>query len=191
MHAIALTVVMGLSANDPQTLTLQNRVVRDLIRNYIINVRHKQKEEIEMADYSLVKDETTGNIIGLWLRNPEDAQNRDLLSLLCAKHGLPLELLAEVLLGGYRVMPNTFDGAGGCFVMFGSAPTPGVKTAPVYQKKLKGDKVCATCGTKIDNGIIRCPKCNNARFAYIPKSVDPVPSERTQKKERKWWEFWK
>lgn len=80
------------------------------------------REELHMADYSWVEDQD-GNIRGMWLRNPADAQKRELLAALLAKHDQPSELLAKVLSGSYRVVPNTVDGAGGCFVMFGSAPT--------------------------------------------------------------------
>lgn len=86
-----------------------------------------------MADYSMVR-EKSGKVLGLWLRNPEDAQNRDLLSMLLIKHNLPNDLCAVVLEGGYRVVPNTFDDAGGCFVMFESEPAPG--ETPAASKKI-------------------------------------------------------
>lgn len=41
-----------------------------------------------MADYSMVRDQT-GAVLGLWLKNRETAQNRDLLTFLLMKHDLP------------------------------------------------------------------------------------------------------
>jgi len=87
-----------------------------------------------MADYSMVRDQS-GSVCGLWLRSPEEAQNRELLTMLLIKHNLPRELSATVLSGDYRVVSNTFDNAGGCFVMFGKGLAPGEKTMHVPGKK--------------------------------------------------------
>jgi cytochrome c biogenesis protein CcmG/thiol:disulfide interchange protein DsbE len=69
-----------------------------------------------MADYSFVKDHD-GNILGLWLRDPSQAQDQNLLIALMTKHGYFDDFLAD----GYHVEPNIVDNSGGCFVMFGSA----------------------------------------------------------------------
>jgi len=81
-------------------------------------------EQSKGADYSFVRDQT-GKVHGIWLRDPQDTQKRELFMVLAIKHSLPTEILGVVMLGDYRVVPNTFDGAGGCFVMFGSALAPG------------------------------------------------------------------
>lgn len=77
-----------------------------------------------MADYSLVNDQN-GNVNGLWLRDPQAARDPELLAALFMKHDLPDELSVAVMTGSYRVVANTLDDAGGCFVVVGSAPAPG------------------------------------------------------------------
>jgi hypothetical protein len=88
-----------------------------------------------MAEYSLVEDRQSGKVCGLWLRNPRVAQDRVLLCALLAKHNLSQDLGAIALAGGYRVVPNTVDNKGGCFVMFSSAQAPGEKTEPKPRKR--------------------------------------------------------
>ena len=73
-----------------------------------------------MGDYSFVKDQG-GNVCGIWVREPSNAQNLVFLTTLLLKHGHS----TDTLTGGYRVVPNSFDANGGCFVMFGSARAPG------------------------------------------------------------------
>ncbi|NQT71854.1 MAG: hypothetical protein HQ553_03670 [Chloroflexi bacterium] len=116
-----------------------------------------------MSDYSMVRDKS-GNVNGLWLRDPEAAQNRDLLSFLLIDESLPDELIAAVLAGSYRVVPNTFDNAGGCFVIFGSAPAPGEKTAPAPRQKMPKRSVEAT---------------------------QKMPKRSVEATQKKWWQFWK
>ena len=79
------------------------------------------------VDYSYVKDKD-GNVCGIWLRDSNKAQNRTLLGMLLTKDNLPKYLSMKVMEGRYRVVPNTRDKAGGCYVMFGDAPAPGEKT---------------------------------------------------------------
>jgi hypothetical protein len=73
-----------------------------------------------LADYSFVRDEK-GEVSGVWLRDEAQAQNQELLLALLLKHGVP----PTGMLGGFRVVSNTYDDSGGCFVMFGQAPAPG------------------------------------------------------------------
>ena len=80
-----------------------------------------------MADYSMVKDRS-GNVCGLWLRDSKTARDPELLAALLIIHDLPDELSVAVMTGSYRVVANTVDDAGGCFVMIGSAPVPGEKS---------------------------------------------------------------
>ncbi|NIR04320.1 MAG: hypothetical protein GTN82_02720 [Candidatus Aminicenantes bacterium] len=84
---------------------------------------HSEPDE-PLASYSLVKDQD-GGICGIWLRDPAQAQDRNLLLMLLIKHGARDNLGASVLAGDLRVVSNTYDDQGGCFVMFGSAPAPG------------------------------------------------------------------
>ena len=92
------------------------------------------RKEANMADYAFVKDKS-GNVHGLWLHNPADAQDQFLLSGLLMKHGHSLSLLES----GYRVTPNTVDDSGGCFVMFGAEPATPVqaKTASSHSESKK------------------------------------------------------
>jgi hypothetical protein len=84
---------------------------------------HSEPNE-PLASYSLVKDQD-GGVCGIWLRDSAQAQDRDMLTMLLIKHGASDNLEASVLAGDFRVVPNTYDDQGGCFVMFGSAPAPG------------------------------------------------------------------
>lgn len=71
-----------------------------------------------MAAYSIVRDES-GRVCGLWLRDAEMAENRDLLSMLLIKHQDGWWVQAA-LSGQYRIVSCKR----GCFVMFGDAPAP-------------------------------------------------------------------
>lgn len=77
-----------------------------------------------VGDYSLVKD-TSGQVHGFWLASKADAENVHLLLALAFREGLPESTTVAVSAGDYRVVPNTYDAAGGCFIMFGSALAPG------------------------------------------------------------------
>ena len=77
-----------------------------------------------MADYSFVRG-PDGGMCGIWLRDASQAQDRELLMMLMVKHDAPESLSTSALSGDFRVVPNTYDDAGGCFIMFGSAPAPG------------------------------------------------------------------
>ena len=85
-----------------------------------------------MTRYSMVKD-PSGKVYGLWLADPENAQE-SILSFLLLKEGHSGEL-ETVVKGDYRVVPNPVDDAGGCFVMFGSNSAPGEQTTPTPKKK--------------------------------------------------------
>lgn len=70
-----------------------------------------------MADYSLVRD-ANDEVCGLWLRDTAQANDQFLICALLMQEGVsPPDT--------YRVVANTYDGAGGCFVMFGSNRAPG------------------------------------------------------------------
>lgn len=70
------------------------------------------------ADYSFVRD-GAGTVTGVWLRNPAQAGDQNLLMALLMKHNLsPASMMA-----GVRVVPNRQGG--GSFVMFGDARAPG------------------------------------------------------------------
>jgi hypothetical protein len=79
-----------------------------------------------MADYSFVR--SNGKIVGLWLRDARFAQNPNvLMPLISREHLLSGDLMVQIIGRKYRVVPNTFNKAGGCFVMFHGMPAPGEK----------------------------------------------------------------
>lgn len=80
-----------------------------------------------MGRYSFVKDQT-GSICGIWLQDAGYAQNREHLVMFTIAESLSMDVYINVQEGNYRVVANTFDNAGGCFVMFGSTPAPGEKS---------------------------------------------------------------
>ena len=114
-----------------------------------------------MGDYSFVKD-NSGNVYGIWLREPKVAQNHGLLLALLQKHDhLNESITAAVLTGSYRVVTNTFDDQGGCFVMFGSELAPGE-----------------------DQEFSRVPPSPRVPSASLSSSTAALPT-------KKWWQFWK
>lgn len=85
----------------------------------------KKGSQSEMADYSFVKG-PTGNVVGIWVRHQKTAKNPLLLMMLFTKHSnLSGEILEAIMNKRYRAVPNTYDQAGGCFLMFGSDAAPG------------------------------------------------------------------
>ena len=74
------------------------------------------------ATYSLVRDKATGEILGLWLADPNCAspERPGFVETLLAKHGA-----VGLITAPRRIVPNTFDAKGGCFVMFGNQRAPG------------------------------------------------------------------
>ncbi len=76
-----------------------------------------------MGDWSLVKDQK--GIIGMWVKDAKDAQDRNLLSFLLISKNIPDEFLMIIETGHYRIIPNTYDDAGGCFIMFKNELAPG------------------------------------------------------------------
>lgn len=81
-----------------------------------------------MVDYRLVTG-SDGAVEGVWLRDVTLAQDRMSLIFLLTKEGLPEDLRVTVAAGGYRVVANTYDNSGGCFVMWGAMPVPGEQAA--------------------------------------------------------------
>ena len=86
-----------------------------------------------MADYSFVKG-PDGLVVGLWIRQAELTRTPAYIITLLKKHSGPLaqvrkpisdEVLNMATAGNYRVVPNTLDRNGGCFVMFGQSLAPG------------------------------------------------------------------
>jgi hypothetical protein len=74
------------------------------------------------ATYSLVYDKKTREVLGLWLADPKDAsaERKGYVETLLMKHGA-----GELVVAPRRIVPNTFDAKGGCFVMFGNQRAPG------------------------------------------------------------------
>lgn len=77
-----------------------------------------------MANYSFVRDQNN-TICGIWFQNIGYAQNKEHLVMFAISESLPMDIYVNLQEGNYRVVPNTYDKAGGCFVMFGSIPAPG------------------------------------------------------------------
>jgi hypothetical protein len=77
-----------------------------------------------MSEYRPVTDRS-GSVHGVWVRDPGVANDPGQLSTLLLRENFANEIVAWVSSGQYRVVPNTYDDAGGVFVMFGSAPAPG------------------------------------------------------------------
>lgn len=78
-----------------------------------------------MGDYSFVKD-PNGEVVGIWLRELETAEDPFLPMMLFCKHrNLSGEILASIVQKTYRTVPNTHDQGGGCFLMFLPAAAPG------------------------------------------------------------------
>jgi len=105
-----------------------------------------------VADFSRVVDQK-GVVRGIWLRDPKDANDIYLLSALAARVAseggaqFPEEYTGAVLTKQYRIVCNTYNDAGGCFVMFGDALAPG-EQEPVSRvasdtRSLK--KYCVVC----------------------------------------------
>lgn len=100
-------------------------------------------------NYELVKNQS-GTICGLWVSDPELRQNRDLLNMLLIQENASMDLCAAARAGKYRVVPNTFNNAGGYFIMFGSTLAPGEKTTTAA--KMDG-KQFATANTWFQRGV--------------------------------------
>jgi len=83
----------------------------------------REPVEPEEQGYEHVLD-PSGLVVGLWLRDPQDLDTK--LPVLLSLEGLPMP-------GRHRVVPNTHDDRGGCFVMFESARAPG-ETDDAFQK---------------------------------------------------------
>lgn len=94
--------------------------------------------------------------------------------------------------GDYRIVPNTFDNAGGCFAMFGSNPAPGEKVQARIKTPPPAPPVSVKTAPKPDGeGQGSKPQ---ARISTSTAPVDmdmrprPVCSSTSRKPIRKvWW----
>lgn len=66
----------------------------------------------ENSDY--IKDEN-GNVLGIWLRDPNDVKKSGVVEPLLMFFP---NLLDRYINKKYRIEPNTLDSSGGCFVLF-------------------------------------------------------------------------
>lgn len=66
-----------------------------------------------------------GDVIGIWVANPNDSNLRAHVEEFHASEGLPVELLTAFHEGQYRIVPNRLDQNGGAFLMFGRSLVPG------------------------------------------------------------------
>lgn len=171
-----------------------------------------------MDDYSLVND-STGDICGIWLCDSSKANNKNIVAMLLIKHG-GNNLAESVLLGDFRIVPNSFDEKGGVFMMFGSELAPGENPAdtvePRQNQKNRGSatsitdarvfvdrrivvgneqKECAYCQSEVPQELIECPNCGRGIF-HVPKieklcsSIEQTSVQKTPMR-KKWWQFWK
>ena len=120
-----------------------------------------EPEQDDYGDYAFVRDQT-GEVLGVWLRIPKE---REWLEMLCIKHSLSMDIFTIIMLGDYRVVSNTFDQKGGCFVMFGSSLAPG-ETIPSLETSIwcKGEKNpvsqdVSLLGLEVDLLRFQCPTC--------------------------------
>jgi hypothetical protein len=105
-----------------------------------------------MADFSEVKDKD-GKVCGLWISDPKDANDPVYLAVLMMRLGVPQDACARVMAGGGRVVANTVDNKGGCFVMFDSAPPADSPNAD-----------CSNCRTKAFSTSEFEQECEKAGF---------------------------
>ncbi len=78
-----------------------------------------------MGDYAFVRD-MNGSTIGIWVNNSKMADDQNLLEALFAKHNeLNIRVMKTLEKKLYRIVKNTYDDKGGCFLMFGNKPSPG------------------------------------------------------------------
>jgi len=120
-------------------------------------------------DIAIIRDKS-GGISGLWLRQADAAYNRDLLSMILIRFNAVEDTRFALLRGDYRVVPNTNDDQGGCFVMFGSAVAPGeavlqtwnpqVEKAPAEKSRRSR---CQRCGKEFDSFDI-CKNCGHTQW---------------------------
>ena len=77
--------------------------------------------------HKYVKD-ASGEIVGVWLRYPRDAENTGLLEALLHKDGFLLSELGKAVISGRcRTVSNRDNDRGGCFLMAGSHSAPGTR----------------------------------------------------------------
>ena len=115
-----------------------------------------------------------GEVIGLWIANPNDPNFKAFVEEFNATEVLPQTIYQHFKEGAYRIVPNRSNKAGGAFLMFGNALAPGergVTTGIQPPISLTSEDTftftCPTCGQHISanpsaagtSGI--CPGCNN------------------------------
>jgi hypothetical protein len=66
-----------------------------------------------------------GDVIGIWVANPNDSDLKARVEEFNTSEGLPVELLTAFHEGQYRIVPNRLDQNGGAFLMFGGSLVPG------------------------------------------------------------------
>lgn len=74
--------------------------------------------------YAPIKD-NRGNIIGIWVADPEQSDLVKKVEVFAAGEGIPVEAFARLSEERYRRVPNTANDLGGAFLMLGDALAPG------------------------------------------------------------------
>jgi hypothetical protein len=121
--------------NRGHSIVAQDLITEEEMTQVPICSKPKKSRPSKAGSYSMVKG-TNGQVCGLWLGDSEIVQKKTkILGALLAKHNLLGELGSSVLTGDYRIVTNTFDNAGGCFVMFGSMEAPGEPLTPTPRKQ--------------------------------------------------------
>ena len=120
-----------------------------------------------MGDYSIVND-SGGNICGIWLRDSNQASNKNIIAMLLMKEKGGDNLVELALSGNFRIVPNSFDEKGGVFIMFNSKPAPG----EVQEQKEKPYE---------HEGRMMCKQCQNEDLSKMmlggkegSNSLDPI-----------------
>jgi DNA-directed RNA polymerase subunit M/transcription elongation factor TFIIS len=155
-----------------------------------------------MSDFCKSLKNSKGDVIGLWVADPDDPNFQTLVEEFNAKEGVPGDLFKAFEQSSYRIVPNHYNKAGGAFLMFGSSLAPGEKSAPVSSSKPQSAQPrsanktsdiefdCPHCRTHIvvaQSGAgmeLPCPRCSKKiiipdprRTVGTPKDGNPLDKE--------------
>jgi len=77
-----------------------------------------------MSSYTIIKD-PKGAVQGIWFKDSASVNDRKLIFMLLSKSGASSMVIEDAIAGCYRIVTNTKDPAGGCYVMLGDMRAPG------------------------------------------------------------------
>src|SRR3990172_7413638 len=113
--------------------------------------------------FAQVKDRE-GKVCGFWLADAHRAEDEAFLKMLAVAEELNEDTFISICLKDYRVVPNYYDDAGGCFLMIGSALAPGeeVPTLDSFRWTKGAPNPASTLvDQRHDLSVVRfaCPTC--------------------------------